>query len=414
MTEPETNPMTAPETKTAPEKEASGEGKTFAELGVSAFFTDRLGERRIRRPTEIQQLVIPRLFGGETVLFRSATGTGKTFAYLLPFFELLLKGTASALPGLLIVAPTLELCAQIKQEADFLLSGVSLSGVSLKAGLIIGSANMTRQIETLRKEKPAVIVGNPARLLQLEQMGKLKLGGIRALVLDEGDRLIADEMAEDTRNLIRRVSRVRQTAACSATLSERSRERLLPLMGGSAAIVETEAQELLRERISHWAFFSEERRKIRTLCSFFGASSAKKVLVFTPKSGQIGNIVAQLQHHTISAAGLSGDFDKRVRKQALEDFKAGRCRVLVSSDLAARGLDIPDIACVIALDVPDSGEAYIHRAGRTARAGKQGVMVTIGDAEELRRFAGLEKKLGIVVYPKLLYQGRICAPEQPS
>jgi superfamily II DNA/RNA helicase len=377
--------------------------KNFEDAGVSAFFTARLSERNIKIPTEIQELVIPRLSAGENVLFQSATGTGKTFAYLLPLFQRLVQDD---LPKLLILAPTLELCSQIKQEADFL-----LKDSSLKVSLIIGSASMSRQIQTLRKEKPAVIVGNPARLLQLEQMGKLKLSRVTALAFDEGDRLIADELFKDTLELVKRVNPIRQTAACSATImSERSRERLLPLMGNPVAVLESEAQEILRERISHWALFSEPRRKIRTLCSFIAASKAKKVLVFTAKGREVGTIVAQLQYRRIGAAGLSGDLDKQVRKRAVEDFRAGRCRTLVSSDLAARGLDIPDISYVVALDVPDNGEAYIHRAGRTARAGNRGTMVTIGDEEELRRFALLEKKLGIIVYPKLLYQGQICTP----
>jgi superfamily II DNA/RNA helicase len=270
---------------------------------------------------------------------------------------------------------------------------------------------MSRQIEVLKKEKPAIIVGNPGRLLQLSQMGKLKLNRVAALVLDEGDRLIAEELLPGTQELISRINRNRQTVACSATMAEKSRDRLLPLMGNTPLILETEEQELLRDRISHWAFFSENRRKIRTLCSFLAASRAKKVLVFTGRGGQIGNIVSQLQYHRVAAVGLYSDMDKKGRKQSLDAFRGEKAQVLVSSDLAARGLDIPGISHVVALDVPLDSEAYIHRAGRTGRAGKRGIMVTIGDAEELRRFAALEKKLGIVVYPKVLYKGSICTPE---
>jgi superfamily II DNA/RNA helicase len=242
-------------------------------------------------------------------------------------------------------------------------------------------------------------------------MGKLALGRVNALVLDEGDRLIADEHWVDTRDLVSRVNRNRQTAACSATMSEQSRERLLPLIGNPMALLETEAQEILRERISHWAFFSPQRQKINILYSFLTVSRVKKALVFASNGGHIGTIVAHLQSHAVAAVGLCSDMEKKARKRGLEEFKTGKTRVLVSSDLAARGLDIPNISHVIALDAPADSDAYIHRAGRTARAGKQGVMVTIGDEKELRRLAVLEKKLGITVYPKTLYQGRICAPE---
>jgi superfamily II DNA/RNA helicase len=363
------------------------------------------------------------MLAGEQVLFRSATGTGKTFAYLIPLVQRFLglgddgqggdsrrlDRTGVSGPAILILAPTCELCSQIKQEADFLVH--ERPGAPVKVHLVIGSANMSRQIDGLKKDRPAIIVGNPARLLALARMGKLKLDRVEALVLDEGDRLMAEELAGETGELVRRINPQRQTAACSATMSATSKERLLPLMGGTVVIEETEEQEILRERISHWAIFSEDRRKISALGSFLAAAEAKKVLVFTARGGQVGNIVSQLQYHKIPAVGLYGDMDKKNRKQALDDFRAERARVLVSSDLAARGLDIPGISHVIALDVLNDPEAYIHRAGRTGRAGKRGIMVTFGDADELRNLARLEKKLGIAVYPKVLYRGRICTPE---
>ncbi|MDR2798479.1 MAG: DEAD/DEAH box helicase [Treponema sp.] len=386
---------------------------SYTDLGISPFFIQRLSERGIHHPTAIQKLAIPRLLAGENLIFRSATGTGKTFAYLLPLFERLLSAEVCRIAGasgpiLLIIAPTLELCAQIKEEGDFLMKE-GPGGTLVKMSLIIGSANMHRQIETLKKDKPQVIVGNPARLLQLARMGKLKLDWIKALVLDEGDRLIADELFPETQDLVSRINPIRQTAACSATMSARSRERLLPLMGEPILAVASDEQEILRERIQHWALFSETRKKISLLCSFLVATMAKKVLIFSNRGGQVGNIVSQLQYHHIAAMGLYGEMDKKTRKQALEDFKAGRARVLVSSDLAARGLDIPRISYVVALDVPDR-EGYIHRAGRTGRAGQRGIMVTLGDGEELRRLAVLEKKLRISVYPKVFYRGSISAP----
>jgi superfamily II DNA/RNA helicase len=391
---------------------------SFRDLGISPFFTERLLERNIAVPTEIQRRVIPRLQAGENLIFWSATGTGKTFAYLLPLFEALGKISPSLGEGrgpfILILAPTLELCSQIKTEADFLLRGFpgpGPHGGPVKVSLIIGSANMSRQIEGLKKDKPLVIVGNPARLLQLARMGKLKLQGLRFLILDEGDRLAADELIGDTGELAALVNKDRLTAACSATMSPKSRERLLPLMGGQAALEETEEREILRDRIEHWAFFSEGRRKIGTLRSFIAAADPKKVLIFTGRGGEVGNIVSQLQYHKLGAFGLYGDMNKKLRKEAIDSFRSGRARILVTSDLAARGLDIPEISHVIALDVPLGEEAYVHRAGRTARAGKRGIMATIGDGEELRRLAALEKKLGIVVYPKDLYKGKIHAPQ---
>jgi superfamily II DNA/RNA helicase len=418
-------------------------GDSFAELGVSPLFIKKLASRNILKPTAIQKQVIPLLSAGEPVIFRSATGTGKTFAYLLPLLQRLLAGESAAGPRMMICAPTFELCSQIKAEADFLLAEANAAGAvssgtdaagtdtaeavpadtaavprrppaSLKISLLIGSANLNRQVETLKKEKPAVVVGNPGRLLALARIGKLKLGGLKILVLDEGDRLTADELREETAELVRRLPRKGcLTAACSATLSPKSRERLLGLFDESAAasprITETEEREILRDQIEHWAIFSEERRKIATLRSLLAAVKPKKALVFSGRSGQPGIIVSRLQYHHIAAAGLYGDMDKKKRKEAAGAFRSGNVSVLVSSDLAARGLDIPGLTHVIALDVPAEEGPYIHRAGRTGRAGKRGIMITIGDAEEMLRLVRLEKKLGIAVHPKELYRGRVCA-----
>ncbi|MDR0374353.1 MAG: DEAD/DEAH box helicase [Treponema sp.] len=398
----------------------------FSDLGIRPFFIEKLSQRNISVPTGIQKLVIPRVRDKESVLFRSATGTGKTFAYLLPLFENLRAAIeakeAVSSPHALILAPTLELCSQLKQEADFLLRDFPQERESPpppRVGLVIGSANITRQIETLRKEKPAVIVGNSARVLQLVRMGKLKLGAAPGvLALDEADRFFANETIDETKELIGRMRSVRQVIACSATVSEKTREHLRTLFG-EMAYIETEEQEILRERITHWAFFSEDRKKLRCLCSFLNAIGAsggaassrrKKCLVFTSRTGQVGNIVAQLQHHGIRADGLASGMDKQARRRAMDNFRQGKLSVLVSSDLAARGLDIPDINYCVALDTPFEADAYIHRAGRTARAGKRGCMVTIGNEEELRRFSLLEKKLGVTVQPKVLYQGRIESP----
>jgi superfamily II DNA/RNA helicase len=322
-------------------------------------------------------------------------------------------------PRLLICAPTYELCSQIKAEADFLLRDLPAAGDGqdraagrepVKAGLVIGAAAMGRQIDALKQDKPRVIIGNPGRLLQLARMGKIRLKAVEALVLDEGDRLTADELFAGTRELVSMINSGRQTAACSATVPPKSRERLIPMMGGSPRIIAAGDSEVLRGAIEHWALFSEERRKISVLHSFLAAVSPRKALVFTSRPWQVGNIVSRLQYRRLAAGALHGDMDKKARKQALEDFRRGRTDILVTSDLAARGLDISGVTHIIALDVPETGDPYIHRAGRTGRAGNRGVMVTIGDEEELRRLARLEKKLGIVIYPKVLYGGKIGAP----
>jgi superfamily II DNA/RNA helicase len=419
----------------------------FVELGLDPLFIKKLAARCIFKPTAIQRQVIPLLAAGENCVFRSATGTGKTFAYLLPLLQqLLADASGEAVPGghdgvhkdgsgktgrgkkgprILICAPTYELCAQIKAEADFLLRPDPEAGEAPglfppsaappKVSLIIGSAAISRQIETLKKDRPAVVAGNPGRLLTLARMGKLSLRDLRFLVLDEGDRLTADELLGETEELVKLLGPARPgclMAACSATLSPKSRDRLLRLFGeapGNAPqIIETGEQEILREQMEHWAIFSEERRKLQTLRSLLAAAKPKKTLIFSGRGGLPGMIVSRLQYHHIPAAGLYGDMDKKKRKEAIDGFRSGKIPVLVSSDLAARGLDVPGVTHVISLDVPADEGPYIHRAGRTARAGKRGIVVSIGDAEEMRRLVRLEKKLGITVHPKELYRGRVC------
>nr|AGS52676.1 DEAD/DEAH box helicase domain protein [uncultured bacterium contig00064] len=188
----------------------------------------------------------------------------------------------------------------------------------------------------------------------------------------------------------------------------------------NSEIAESEDHEIMRERIGHWAIFSEKRRKIQTLRSLLSALKGKKskikALVFTGRGDEAGKILSQLQYHHVAAAGLFGKVNKKPqsgkeRMEALDSFKKGKTEVLVSTDLAARGLDIADITHVIALDVPQECEQYIHRCGRTGRAGRRGIMVTIGDETQMRLLAAMEKKLKIRVMPKELYEGRVCVPE---
>jgi superfamily II DNA/RNA helicase len=430
---------------------AAGAG-SFAALGIAPYFIEALAGRFIAAPTPIQVLVCPRLLAGESLFFRSATGTGKTFAYLIPIFQRLLgpdgasrltdgkAGGASRPTGgprVLIAAPTYELCSQIKAEADFLLGGAVPA--PLGTALLIGGGNLSRQIDGLKKDKPDVIIGNPGRILQIAQAGKLKLGRLEYLVLDEGDRLVADDLAGETGELLRFAAAARNSAgpgggierahpviiSCSATLAAKSRDRIAELFGPAARpgaspaqagpldvpVVESEDRAVLKEHIHHWAIFSEKRKKIDTLRSFLVAAKPRKTLVFTARAGDVGNILSRLQYHHVAASALFGGMDKKNRKQALDDFRKDRVTVLISSDVAARGLDIAGISHIIALDVPQDGDAYIHRAGRTGRMGKTGIMLTIGDADEMRALVKLEKKLGIAIYPKELWGGKVLAPE---
>ncbi|MDR0313169.1 MAG: DEAD/DEAH box helicase [Treponema sp.] len=401
-----------------------GESTSFEALGVLPFFIERLKERGINAPLEIQKDVIPLFLNNEKILFRSPTGTGKTYAYLLPLLGKFLPlpgkledNTERRGPRLLIAAPTYELCSQIKAEADFL-----LKGTELRTTLLIGQANLTRQIDDLRKNPPDIILGNPGRLLLLAHKEKLKLRNLRYVILDEGDRLVSDELMEETGelvNIIRQKTGPEKAgqllfAALSATFSAKSTERLLSLMGEGVKDISS-GGNILRDQVEHWAIYCEEREKLDTLRSLVAALDPKrrktsfKALIFTSRGSEVGKIVSLLQRRGLSAGGLMGDMKNQARKQSLDDFRGGRIKLLVTSDLAARGLDIPDLSHIIALDLQENPDSYIHRAGRTARAGKRGIMVTIGDKKEMLRLAALEKRLKIIVNPKELFGGRVLA-----
>lgn len=382
--------------------------KTFEELGIVLPLIQKLAERSITVPSQVQDEVLPHINSDSDVLFRAATGSGKTLAYLLPILQDLEANTEQVkAPQVIIVAPTFELCAQIKNEAQFY---GSVMGKPISTALFTGDANTNRQIERLKKDKPQILVGTASRFLFLNRIKKLDLRKIRWCILDEADRLCADELWDATRDLLKLLPAERKTIGCSATMDRTTTERLTPFLRPSFQKYDLDDSDILREKIFHIALLSEQRKKITVLRSLLNAEKPEKTLVFTDRNGQIANIASQLLHHGFSVAGLFGDMDKVERKKAVDDFRAGRKKVLVTSDLSARGLDIPGVTHVVELDVPSSPAAYAHRAGRTGRAGMSGTMLTIGTEDEMYSLATLEKKLRIVMNPRIVFNGKLVQP----
>lgn len=391
--------------------------KTFAELGVEEIFISRLEKIGIEVPTSVQESVIPVILRGEDAVFQSETGSGKTFAFLIPLLQRI-KEESSTGVRIVIVAPTFELASQLKQAAS--------SVTDLKCALLIGGAPIKRQIEQL-KEKPAIVVGTPARLLELLRLKKLKVSEAAALVLDEADRLFSKEISDETVAFAKCFGRAAQFVACSATISakvEKEFSAILKKLRGEGAenFSSTKIEEsVLRDRIEHWAFFCERREKIDFLRSLVfalkeGRKNAKngericsKILVFTSRADQVENIASKLKYKGMNCALLHARTKNQERQTMLAHFKSGKTPILVTSDLSSRGLDIPDIEFVVQTDLPGDGDFFVHRAGRTARAGKRGVNIVLGDAYELRALSSIEKKLGISIHPKELRGGKITA-----
>ncbi|MBB5218515.1 ATP-dependent helicase [Treponema rectale] len=376
---------------------------------LSKETVENLNKNGITSPTPVQQKVIPLISQRENILFQSETGTGKTFAYLIPLVERLLKlDNPKKEVKLLIASPTYELASQIKIQFQKL--------SSLKCILCIGGAPVSRQIEML-KEKPVAVIGGSARLLELIHLKKLKADAVDVLVLDEADRLLSPELRDETIALMERLPKSVQLIGNSATVSEFTRKTLEKMRteagieGSSMILVELPKEDVLQKRIEHQALFSERRDKIDTLRSYINAVKPEKLIVFTSKTDQVENIASKLKFRKIECEGLCRHSDKKERKTVIDRFKSGKLKILITTDLASRGLDIPDITHVIQMDLPENDDFFIHRAGRTARAGKTGINCVIGDEVEMHRYAALEKKLHLKVYPKILYGGKLLKPE---
>lgn len=364
---------------------------------LSDSIRQKLADQNITVPTAVQEKLIPMIYEHKNVLFQSETGTGKTFAYLLPLVERLERDTDKTSVKIIITAPTFELTSQINLAAK--------SITDRKTALFIGGAPLKRQVEVL-KEKPQIVIGTPARLVELINLKKLKVTSTVAIIFDETDRMVKKELIEPTSALRDAMPENTQIIACSATINPQV----------SKFFTETESivmpqEDVLKKRITHWAVYAEYRDKIDTLRKFLAAEKPGKALVFTSRADQVENIYQKLRFKKVDCMALHAKADKQMRKAAIDKFRSGKCKILITSDLSARGLDISNVTHVIQMDLPHDEDFFIHRSGRTARAGKSGINVLIGDEYEMHKFALLEKKLGICVYPKEIIDGKVVAPE---
>lgn len=369
---------------------------------LPANLLEKLNTQNITEPTKVQQKVIPILMEGKNLIFQSETGTGKTFAYLLPLIARLQKAKETENPNekhprIIVCAPTFELSSQIKMAAQ------SITG--LKTALFIGGAPIKRQTEVL-KEKPEIVIGTPARLVELIRLKKLKTQHINAIVFDEADRLVKKELADECAELKNLVPENAQIIACTATVDAGTKKFF---SGAEIEILPNE--NVLSKNITHWAIYAESRDKINVLRKFIAAENPEKALIFASRADQVENIWSKLKFKKVQCACLYAKAEKQVRKMAIDRFRSGKERILITSDLGARGLDINGITHVIQMDLPSDSDFFIHRAGRTARAGKTGINLVIGDEYEMNAFAALEKKLGIKVFPKEIRNGKVQAPE---
>lgn len=367
--------------------------KDFKALGLPEALLAALAPRNYSRPTAIQAAAIPRILAGGSMIGHAPTGTGKTLAYLLPLLAQL-EGESRAVQAV-VLAPTYELAMQITNEARELISAGALP---LRVLGLIGGANITRQIEKL-KDKPQLLVGSAGRLLELSRRNKLRLSEVRMLVLDEFDRLLDDQNLQNTAELVRLLPGLEQLQVLlfSATTPHKALERASFL--GQPELVEV-AQEPdragSRRDLYRITPFREKGETVRRLTRRL---EIRRGLVFIGRRYDVEKTLAQLRYEGLAVESLIGAGGKQERVHAVDAFRKGRARLLLATDVAARGLDIPGIDYVINLEVPESAEGYLHRAGRTARAGRAGTVLTLADPKEASKLEKLERQLHIRLQP---------------
>lgn len=385
----------------------------FESLGIKQELLQGLKAKNITTPTPVQIQAIPIINNiiqnssqenNFLVVAEAETGTGKTYAYLLPLIQAINPEIKQA--QLIIVTPTRELASQIKTEADFICTNAQLH---YKTVLLIGDAPLKRQIERL-KEKPQIITGTIGRITELINLKKIKAPSIRFMVLDEVDRLFSTEMRDDLRDLVSLCPSSVSFVACSATINKHIQDLIEDTCNckkENTFILRLPQEDVLKKRIKHWAFFAEQRDKINLLRSFILGVNPQKMLIFTAETGQVANIVSQLIFKKIPGVdGLHAKLDKFSRKQIIDNFRKGKTRILVTSDLSARGLDIQEVTHIVQMDVPSNEDFFIHRAGRTGRAGLTGINAIFATEKELFKLSKIEKKLEIVIYPMMMFKGK--------
>lgn len=379
---------------------------SFEQLGIHSLLLEALQKEGIIEPTEIQKSTIPLILENQDVVGQSETGSGKTLAYLLPILQKidLLKKENQAL----ILTPTHELALQVQRQIQSL--SQHLGGTIISAA-IIGNVNIMRQIEKL-KEKPHIIVGSAGRILELIQKRKISSQSLKTIVLDEADRLLDEKNIQTVKAVIKTTLKDRQLLLFSATLSPETFQRASSSLKEPAVVRVTE-KAIVAPTITHQYFVCEQRDKFELLRKLVRHLEPARALIFINKSEEIEKTVEKLKYHGLDAESISGSSHKGERRKAMADFGSGKIHLLVASDLAARGLDIKDVTHIFNLDIPEDPQLYLHRVGRTGRAGQSGLAISLATEKELYFLHKIEKTFKIEIPLKKLSHGRVLDLYQP-
>ena len=361
----------------------------FDELGLSEQLLSSVADAGYSKPTPIQQQAIPAVFMGGDILGCAQTGTGKTASFTLPMIDILSAGRAKArMPRSLILCPTRELAAQVSDNFETYGKNNALS-----MALLIGGVTMTSQLQALDKGVD-VLIATPGRLLDHFERGKILLNDVKILVIDEADRMLDMGFIPDVDRIVSLLPKNRQTLFFSATLDNSIRKiakRFLANPKEISVAPPSSVADTVVQKLIH----TEQKNKRLMLREFLANEEVSNAVIFCNRKRDIGILYRSLLKHGFNAAELHGDLPQSSRTSTLNKFKSGDIQLLIASDVAARGLDIADLSHVVNFDVPSNAEDYVHRIGRTGRAGKKGnafTFVTSEDQKYIEAITALIKK----------------------
>jgi ATP-dependent RNA helicase DeaD len=376
---------------------------SFETLNIKQDYLRILHSKDISEPTEIQEQAIPVITEGNDVIAQSQTGTGKTLAYLLPVLQK--TDLDSKDLQAVILVPTRELGMQIFREMEMLTHESELIAQSL-----IGGAALKRQVEKLRLH-PQIVVGTPGRVLELIKLRKLKMHGVKTIVVDEVDQVFDLGSMHEVEDILKSALRDRQIVFFSATIPEGIQKVADRWMTDPVSIKINPSQRTA-EQLEHLYFESQQRDKIDNLRRIIRLYKPKSAIVFVNEIDHIDEVVEKLKYVGIRVEALYGQAGKVERAKVLNGFRDGEFQILVATDVAARGLDIKEVTHVINFEPPIDADHYVHRVGRTGRMGQSGTAISIITAKEEFIMDKFAKSLDIEISKKEMYKGEITTPKQ--
>ncbi|ELV8772636.1 DEAD/DEAH box helicase [Vibrio harveyi] len=347
----------------------------FADLGIEQPLVETLGGLNIVTPTPVQEKSIPHVLEGKDLLAAAQTGTGKTAAFGLPIIQTVQQQKRNGTPQALILVPTRELAQQVMDNLTQYSANTDLKIVCVYGGTSIG-------VQKKKLEEGAdILIATPGRLLDHLFNGNVNISKTGILVLDEADRMLDMGFWPDLQRILRRLPQTKQTMLFSATFEKRIKTIAYKLMD-SPVEVEVSPANTTAETVKQMVYPVDKKRKRELLAYLIGSRNWQQVLVFTKTKQGSDELAKELKLDGIKAVSINGDKSQGARQRALDEFKEGKVRALIATDVAARGLDIQQLEQVVNFDMPFKAEDYVHRIGRTGRAGKSGLAVSLMSRDE--------------------------------